>query len=99
MGKKKKVSESKFLDVIVDAIFEKKGEHVLKINLIKIENAVCRHFIICDADSANQVGAIADAVVRKARTILGERPWHVEGRNNADWILIDYVDVVILCFF
>lgn len=95
---KKKGNGKKLPDVIVDAIFEKKGENVIKLDLEKIENAVCNTFIICEADSVIQVGAIADAVVRKVRNEAGERPWHVEGRGNADWILIDYVNIVIHVF-
>jgi ribosome-associated protein len=59
---------------------------------------VCDHFVICHGDSVTQVGAIHDSVERITKELVGETPWHTEGQRNAEWILMDYVDVVVHIF-
>ncbi|HAP00906.1 MAG TPA: ribosome silencing factor [Bacteroidetes bacterium] len=95
--KKKKVSLS-LLDVIVKSISDKKGENITSIDLTKIPDTATSHFVICDASSGTQVKAIADSVVEQSRITLNERPWHVEGIQQLDWVLIDFVNVVVHVF-
>ena len=86
---------SKILKAIVHAIQEKKGEHVVSLDLRRIPEAVADFFIICEASSTVQVKAIADFVEDHLKKSLGELPYRHEGMQAAHWILIDYVNVVV----
>jgi len=66
--------------------------------LRNISDAVSDFFVICDAQSTTQVRAIAMNVEEQARKQLNERPWHIEGMEHQEWILIDFVDVVVHIF-
>lgn len=83
---------------VVEGILDKKGENIVCLDLRKIENAVCDYFIICEANSNIQTEAIADSVEDTVKKKLGQRPYRSEGWENALWILIDYVDVVVHVF-
>lgn len=95
---KVKAKLSKLKEVIVEAILDKKGEEVVSLDLRKIGDAVADVFIICHATSKVQVKAIADHVAEKVKADLKENPWHAEGFENYEWILIDYVDTVVHIF-
>ena len=86
------------IDKIVDAIQDTKGEEIMIFDLSKIENSVAETFIICSGNSNTQVSAIAGNIEKKVRNELQERPWHVEGSENAMWVLVDYVSVVVHVF-
>lgn len=86
------------IDKIVDAVQDTKGEDIMIFDLSKIENSVAETFIICSANSNTQVSAIAGNIEKKVRNDLQERPWHVEGSENAMWVLVDYVSVVVHVF-
>ncbi len=99
MSKGKSTEESSQLaDVVVKGIQEKKGHDIVCMDLREIHNAVCDFFIICHGDSNTQVEAIADSVIEETLKALREKPWHKEGFENAEWILLDYVDVVVHVF-
>lgn len=85
-------------ETIIDGILEKKGEEIVKIDLHEIEGAVTNFFIICQANSTTQVAAIKDSIEDMVRKKLGEKPWHIEGTSNLEWVLLDYVDVVAHVF-
>ncbi len=92
-------SEGELLaESIVRGILEKKGQNVQWLDLRGIENAVCDHFIICEGGSNIQVEAIADSVEDTVKAEMAQRPFRSEGWENALWILIDYVDVVVHVF-
>ena len=84
--------------MIISAIQDKKGENICSIDLRKINDAVCNFFIICDAESTTQVRAIAGNVEEQMLKKQTEKPWHIEGMENQEWVLLDYVDVVIHIF-
>jgi ribosome-associated protein len=86
---------SKILKSIIHAIEEKKGEHIVLLDLRRIPEAVADYFIICEATSTTQVKAIADFVEFHLKKTLGELPYRHEGGQTAQWILIDYVNVVV----
>lgn len=86
---------SKILKAIVHAIQEKKGEHLVMLDLRRIPEAVADFFIICDATSTVQVKAIADFVEDHIKKTVGELPYRHEGMQAAHWVLIDYVNVVV----
>lgn len=83
---------------IIEGIDDLKGENVVVLNLTELENAVCDYFVICEGNSNTQVSAIADSVEKKVRESIGEKPWHVEGTTNAEWVLLDYVSVAVHVF-
>lgn len=89
---------SKILKVITKAILDKKGEHVVSLDLRKIPEAVADFFIICEASSTTQVKAIADNVEVEVKNECGETPFHHEGHNALQWVLVDYVNVVVHVF-
>ena len=91
-------SSSKILKVIINAIHEKKGEDVVSLDLRKISEAVADFFIICEAGSNTQVRAIADAVEAEVKKECGEIPYRTEGQQSLQWVLVDYVNVVVHIF-
>ncbi|HWY11268.1 MAG TPA: ribosome silencing factor [Bacteroidia bacterium] len=86
------------IDAVIDGMQEKKAKNITIINLSEIENSVADFFVICDADSKTHVEAIADSVDEIVTKETGERPFHAEGYENAEWILIDYINVVVHVF-
>ncbi len=82
------------IDKIIEGIEEVKGQNTTIIDLREIDNAVAKYFIIADGTSNTQVNAIADSIRKTVSKSLHEKPWHVEGEENSEWILIDYIDVV-----
>lgn len=94
----KNTQKQQLIDKIVEAIQDTKGEDIKIFDLSKIENSVAETFIICSGNSNTQVNAIAGNIEKKVRNEIKERPWHVEGADNAMWILMDYVSVVVHVF-
>ena len=86
---------SKIFKTIINAIQEKKGEHIVSLDLKKIPEAVADFFIICQANNNNQLRAIADNVEEEVKKHCGESAYKHEGRQAEQWILIDYVNIVI----
>jgi ribosome-associated protein len=86
---------SKLFKTIIQAIQEKKGENIISLDLKKINEAVSDFFIIVSANSTTQVKAIADNIEEQVKNICGENPYKHEGRQAAQWVLIDYVNVVV----
>jgi ribosome-associated protein len=86
------------LNNIIEGILEKKGQDIVDLDLTKVHNAVCDHFIICDAESNTQVNAIADSIEKKVKEKLNQRVGHREGLENALWILLDYHSIVVHIF-
>lgn len=86
------------ITAILSGIEDVKGHEIKILDLRAIENTVCDYFIICEGNSNTQVNAIANAVQKKVSKTLKDNPWHVEGSDNAEWILIDYVNVVVHVF-
>ena len=86
---------SKIIKTIIAAIQEKKGEDIISLDLRKINEAVADFFIICEAASPPQVRAIAENVENKVLEKCEEGPYHHEGYQKLQWVLIDYVNVVV----
>ena len=86
---------SKIIKTIIAAIQEKKGENIISLDLRKINEAVADFFIICEASNQPQIRAIADNVEQKVKDKCEENPYHHEGLKNLQWVLIDYVNVVV----
>lgn len=83
---------------IIKAIEDVKGQEIKILDLRDIENTVCDYFVICSGTSNTQVNAIVSTVQKNVSKALKDKPWHVEGEENAEWVLIDYVNVVVHVF-
>ncbi|HEX8517369.1 MAG TPA: ribosome silencing factor [Bacteroidia bacterium] len=88
----------KLADAVVEGILDIKGKNISVMNLQSIHNRVCDYFIICQADSNTQVNAIAESIQEMVRKTTGDKPYRSEGFENSEWILIDYVTVVVHIF-
>lgn len=86
---------SKIFKTIIYGIVEKKGINIVSLDLRKIPEAVCDFFIICEASNNNQLKAIADSVEEEVKKTCNESPYKHEGRQAQQWILIDYVNIVV----
>jgi ribosome-associated protein len=97
-GTKKKSGSTSLAELIVEGLLEKKAHNITILNLSEIQNRVADIFVICDADSTTHVNAIADSVVEVVKKKMNEKPFHSEGWENGQWILLDYVNVVAHIF-
>ena len=86
---------SKIFKTVITAILDKKGENVVSLDLRKIPEAVADFFVICQASNPSLLKAIADNVEYDVKTKCGEAAYKHEGRQGEQWILIDFVDVVV----
>ena len=83
---------------VVEGLQEIKGQNITVLDLREIENAVTDFFIIAEGNSNTQVNSLADSVHKVVRENVGDKPWHIEGRDNSEWVLMDYVTVVVHVF-
>jgi len=95
---KKDKGTDQLITQIILGIEEVKGQDIEILDLRDLENTVCDYFIICNGTSNTQVNAIVNSIQKTVSKALQEKPWHVEGSNNAEWILLDYVHVVVHVF-
>ena len=86
---------SKIYKTIIRAIQEKKGENIVTLDLRKIPEAVADFFVICEANNQPQIRAISDFVEEEVKKKCGELPYRHEGKQNLQWVLIDYVNIVV----
>jgi ribosome-associated protein len=99
MTKKSELASAKILSkYIVKGIQEKKGQDIVILNLESVNNAIADYFVICTGASDTQIDAIADSIEKKVVQNAEEAPWHREGFQNKEWILLDYVNVVVHIF-
>jgi ribosome-associated protein len=99
MAKKRKTSPAeKLTKAIVHGMQEKKAQDIIIMDLREVKNAVADFFVICSGTSDKQLAAIADSIEEEVSKELGEDPWHREGRQNKEWMLIDYINVVTHIF-
>lgn len=95
----KDIDSQVLCDAIVEGMQENKAKDIVVLDLRDVPNAVTDFFVICSGESFVQVDGIANSVTRHTRKELKERPWHQEGKGNAEWILLDYVSVVGHIFY
>ena len=93
---KKIASTDVLLANIIKGIEEVKGNDIL--DLRAIDTAVCDYFIICNGNSNTQVNAIVNSIQKTVSKELKDKPWHVEGTDNGEWVLMDYVNIVVHVF-
>lgn len=99
MVKKKTANLSTYLsEIAVHGIQEKKGNDIVRLDLRELNSSVSDYFIVCNANSSTQVKAIADSVEDEIYKLTKTNPWHKEGQENAEWIILDYFDIVVHIF-
>ncbi|HJP63230.1 MAG TPA: ribosome silencing factor [Mucilaginibacter sp.] len=99
MVKNKAIKESAYIsELAIYGIQEKKGNDIVRLDLRNIFSSVSDYFVVCHAESATQVKAIASSVEEEIFKATQEEPWRKEGLEYGEWILLDYVDVVIHIF-
>ena len=94
----KKVNNDELLTNIIKGIEEVKGNDIDILDLRAIDNAACDYFIICNGNSNTQVSAIVNSIQKTVSKEIKDKPWHVEGMENAEWVLMDYVNIVVHVF-
>lgn len=95
---KKTISTDVLLTNIIKGIEEVKGNDIDILDLRDIDTAVCDYFVICSGTSNTQVNAIVNSVQKIVSKEIKDKPWHIEGTDNAEWVLMDYVSIVVHVF-
>ena len=95
---KENTNADHLISIIVNGIEDVKGQNINILDLREIENTVCDYFIICEGTSNTQVNAIVNSIQKKVSKETKDKPWHIEGSDNAEWVLMDYVNVVVHVF-
>ena len=95
---KKEINNDILLANIIKGIEEVKGNDIDILDLRALENTVCDYFVICNGNSNTQVNAIVNSIQKLVSKELKDKPWHVEGAEVADWVLMDYVHIVVHVF-
>ena len=98
MARKKKHDSEKLAELVVKGMQEKKASDIVLMDLREVKNAVTDFFVICSGNSDKQLNAISDSVDEFVYKDLKENPWHKEGHNNKEWVLLDYISVVAHIF-
>ncbi|WP_339629438.1 ribosome silencing factor [uncultured Maribacter sp.] len=93
-----KASVDELIALIIQGVDEVKGQNINLLDLREIENTVCDYFIICNGTSNTHVNAIVGSIQKTVSKAIQDKPWHVEGEDNAEWVLMDYVNVVVHVF-
>ena len=88
----------KLVEQIIKTLNENKAVDIVKIDLRRIENCFCSFFVICHGTSGTHIAGLTDAVEEKVREDLDERPFHIEGLNAVQWVVVDYGDIVVHIF-
>jgi len=95
---KTQTSADELISLIINGIEEVKGVNINLLDLREIDNTVCDYFVICNGTSNTHVNAIVSSIQKTVSKALHDKPWHVEGADNAEWVLMDYVNVVVHVF-
>lgn len=97
-SKKKTDFSLQLSEAVVRGMQEKKALDIVVMDLRKVKNAVADFFVICSGNSDKQLEAISDSISEEVAKSLKENPWHTEGKNNKEWMLLDYINVVAHVF-
>lgn len=95
---KKNNNNDVLLANIIKGIEEVKGNDIDILDLREIDNTVCDYFVLCNGNSNTQVNAIVHSIQKIVSRELKDKPWHVEGTDNGEWVLMDYVNIVVHVF-
>lgn len=92
------VASDTLCDLVVKGMQEKKARNIVVMNLKGVKNAIADYFVVCSGTSDPHIDAIAGSVEEEVYKTAQLNPWHQEGKTNREWILLDYVDVVVHVF-
>ncbi len=95
---KRKASADELIALILHGIEEVKGLDINILDLREIDNTVCDYFVLCNGTSNTHVNAIVNSIQKTVSKAIQDKPWHIEGSDNAEWVLMDYVNVVVHVF-
>ncbi|WBU89968.1 ribosome silencing factor [Cellulophaga omnivescoria] len=95
---KKTASADELITLILQGIEDVKGHDINLLDLREIENTVCDYFVVCNGTSNTHVNAIVSSIQKTVSKAIQDKPWHVEGSDNSEWVLLDYVNVVVHVF-
>ncbi|MBK1440535.1 ribosome silencing factor [Parapedobacter sp. ISTM3] len=95
---KKSAMSARISEAVIHGMLEKKGNEIVRLDLRNIHSSVSDYFVICHADSSTQVNALAKSVEEEVFKALNQEPWRKEGLEHGEWILLDFVDVVVHIF-
>jgi ribosome-associated protein len=95
---KKIAKPDEIITEVIKGIENVKGEKILLLDMRKIDNTPCDYFIICSGSSNTQVTAIVNSIQKNVSKKIREKPYHIEGLENAQWVLIDYINLVVHVF-
>ena len=96
--KSREVNSEQLVAEIINGLREKKGKDIVTLDLRNIGSSVTDFFVLCTGDSNTHVNALAGSVEEEVRKAIKDKPWHVEGTSNGEWVLLDYVNVVVHIF-
>lgn len=86
------------INQIVTAIKEKKGKNISTLNFENISNSICDYFVICEADNSRMVASIVDEIEKQVKENRNIKPHHIEGKENSNWVLLDYFNIIVHVF-
>ena len=95
---KKNTNIDETLSLIIQGIEDVKGSNITLFDLRKIDTAVCDYFVFCNVNSNTQVNALVNSIQKVVSKETHDKPWHVEGTENGEWVLMDYVNIVVHVF-
>jgi ribosome-associated protein len=95
---KKSKQSGEVVKIARELLLDKKAKNVAVINLKDLENSICDYFIVTHGTSDRHVQGLAENLVDELEEKEDISPWHVEGKNSSDWILVDYADIVVHIF-
>lgn len=93
--RKDKKNAQELLNIILEAADEKKAQNIVALDLTPLDTRVCDYFVICNADTTTQIESIVQHIQVKTKKEMNDAPFSVEGKQNAYWVIIDYVNVVV----
>jgi ribosome-associated protein len=92
------VTAKQLVDAVVEGLQDKKGQKIVVMDLRKVKGAISDYFVICSGTSDKHVQALSDSVWEHCRVHLQDKPINIEGRPKGEWVLMDYVNVVVHVF-
>ena len=95
---KNETKEKELIEQIVEAIQEKKGKGITVVDMLGLGNSICDYFVICQGNSPTQGAAITDSIEDMARIGCKRKPFAIDGLRNAQWVAMDYGDVLVHVF-
>lgn len=98
INKNSEFTAEQIRDFVVQGMQEKKAQDIVVMDLRRVKNAICDYFVLCSGNSDTQIDAISTSVEEEVYKVTKQDPWHREGKTNREWILLDYVDVVVHIF-